>query len=184
ARPVLHPALCEPAALEKVGTGVLVVLQPHSVAQASLPASSGSIPAPCLESGNADNSDSKNTEQGCSVNPQAGKLALPGEPEARPTYGRSITVAELLNNDRVLLVKWIRRLTHWSGRQAPLSVWKEKIVPLLEQKLAQLKTPVVRFETQGHKILGLVSIADLVMRVPVDSYGVALWRPVEDRKSV
>jgi hypothetical protein len=38
---------------------------------------------------------------------------------------------------------------------------------------------VVRLETQGHKIVALVSVADLVMRVPVDSYGVALWHPVE-----
>ena len=128
ARPVLHPAVSEPAALEKVGTGILTALSEH---------------------------------------------------EGRAVYGRSITVAELLNNERVLLVKWIRRLTHWNGRQAPLSVWKDKIVPLVEQKLAHLKTPVVRFETQGHKILALVSIADLTMRVPVDSYGMALWHPVE-----
>ena len=127
-KPRLHPALSEPAALEKVGTGVL---------------------APLSE--------------------QAG----------RPIYGRSITVADLLNDERVLLVKWIRRLTRWNGRQAPLSIWKEKIAPLVEQKLAQLKTPVVRFETQAHKIVALVSVADLAMRVPVDSYGVALWRPVE-----
>jgi superfamily II DNA/RNA helicase len=96
-----------------------------------------------------------------------------------PVYGRSITVAEILNGERVLLVKWIRRLTRWSGRQTPMQLWNEKIVPLLEQKLASLNTPVVRLETHGHKIVALVSIADLRMRVPVDSYGVALWRPIE-----
>jgi len=134
-KPVLRPALSEPAALEKVGTGVLTLLNAGMA---------GETPAP-----------------------------------SRRVYGRSLTVAEHLNNERVLLVKWIRRLTHWSGRQAALSVWHEKIVPLLEQKLAQLRTPVVRLETQGHKIVALVSVADLVMRVPVDSYGVALWHPVE-----
>jgi len=96
-----------------------------------------------------------------------------------PVYGRSITVAEVLNDNRVLLVKWIRRLTRWNGRQAPMELWNQKIVPLIEQKLALMKTPVVRLETQGHKIIALVSLADLTMRVPVDSYGVALWRPVE-----
>jgi len=126
--PVLYPALSEPAALEKVGTGVLTVLY---------------------------------------------------EQEGRPVYGRSVTVAELLNNDRVLLVKWIRRLTHWGGRQASQALWNEKLVPLVESKLAHLKTPVVRFETRGHKIVALVSLADLTMRVPVDSYGVAIWRPIE-----
>jgi hypothetical protein len=79
----------------------------------------------------------------------------------------------------VLLVKWVRRLTGWSGRQAPLKVWQEKVVPLVEQKLAKQKTPVVRFEQQDAKILALVSLADLTMRVPVDSYGVALWKPIE-----
>jgi hypothetical protein len=76
-------------------------------------------------------------------------------------------------------VKWIRRLTRWGGRQVPLEVWTQKIVPLLEERLASLKTPVVRLETQGHNIVALVSLADLSMRVPVDSYGVALWRPIE-----
>src|SRR5205823_6353638 len=75
--------------------------------------------------------------------------------------------------------KWIRRLTNWRGRQAPLALWNEKIVPLVEQKLALQKTPVVRFVTQGNRILAHVSIADLTMRVPVDSHGVAIWRPTE-----
>src|SRR4051812_19631111 len=127
-RPVLRPALSEPAALERSGTGILTVVS-HQ--------------------------------------------------DDVPIYGRSITVAEVLNDNRVLLVKWIRRLIRWTGRQAPMDVWQQKIVPLLENKLAQIKTPVVRLETQGHKIVTLVSLADLTMRVPVDSYGVALWRPVE-----
>jgi len=101
------------------------------------------------------------------------------EQEGRPVYGRSSTVAEILKEDRVLLVKWIRRLTHWGNRQTTMQLWQERVVPLLEQKLAEMKTPVVRFETRGHKIMALVSLADLTLRVPVDSYGVALWRPVE-----
>jgi hypothetical protein len=84
-----------------------------------------------------------------------------------------------LNDDRVIIAKWIRRLTNWSGRQAPLAIWKEKITPLVEQRLAQQKTPVVGYAEQGHRIVAKVSIADLMMRVPVDSHGVAIWRPVE-----
>ncbi len=126
--PVLLPALSIPAALQKVGNGILAVLHEH---------------------------------------------------DGRPVYGRSITIAEHLNNDRVLLVKWIRRQIHWTGRQASLQQWNEKALPLIEQKLAAFKTPVVRIETKGFKITALVSIADLTMRVPVDSYGVALWHPIE-----
>jgi superfamily II DNA/RNA helicase len=126
--PVLRSILTEPAALEKIGTGALVVLS------------------------------------------ESGGLK---------TYGRSITVAEKLNDNRVLIAKWIRRLTNWNGRQAPLELWQQKIVPLVEQKLAKQKTPAVRFVTHGHKILAHVSLGELTMRIPVDKHGVALWRPKE-----
>lgn len=126
--PALHPALAQPAALEKSGHGILQVIS---------------------------------------------------EENGVKTYGRAITVAEILNADRVLLVKWIRRLTNWSGRQAPMTLWKEKIAPLIETKLAAQRMPVARFERNGHKIQALVSLADLTIRVPVDLYGVALWKPVE-----
>ena len=106
-----------------------------------------------------------------------GVLTPLGEEDGFPIYGRATTVAELLNHDRVLLVKWVRRLTRWGGKQTPLQLWNERLVPLLEQKLAQQKTPMLRLETRGYKIVALVSLADLSMRVPVDSYGVAIWRP-------
>lgn len=76
-----------------------------------------------------------------------------------------------------MLAKWVRRLTNWKGRQAPVSLWQETIVPLIEQRLAEQKTPVVSFRNQDRRIVALVSLADLTLRVPVDQYGVALWRP-------
>src|SRR5262249_13342016 len=124
----LRSVLSEPAALEKIGSGTLVVLK---------------------------------------------------EDDGIKTYGRAITVAERLNDNRVLIAKWIRRLTNWNGRQAPFAVWQEQIAPLVEQNFAKQKTPVIRFEVQEHKILAHVSLGDLTMRVPVDKYGVALWRPTE-----
>jgi superfamily II DNA/RNA helicase len=108
-----------------------------------------------------------------------GELCVLSENDGIKTYGRASTVADRIANERVVLAKWVRRLTNWNGRQAPLAVWKEKIVPLLEQKLAQQKTPVVRFVDVAHRIMAQVSIADLTMRVPVDSHGVAIWKPVE-----
>ncbi len=124
----LIPVLCVPAALEKVGHGILTVI---------------------------------------------------GENEHGPLYGRAITVADRLGQDRVILAKWVRRLTNWNGRQAPLPVWHQKIVPLLEQKLAGQQTPVVSFLNQAQRIVARVSIAHLTMRVPVDSHGVALWNPAQ-----
>jgi len=108
-----------------------------------------------------------------------GTLCVVSEDEHGKTYGRALTVADRLGQDRVLLAKWIRRLTNWNGRQVPLPVWEEKIVPLVKAGLAQQKTPVVSFQNEAQRILALVSIADLTMRVPVDRHGVALWKPVE-----
>jgi superfamily II DNA/RNA helicase len=108
-----------------------------------------------------------------------GSLCMLSEPGAPKIYGRSLTVADRLADGGVVIAKWVRRLTDWNGRQAPLAVWTEKIAPLLEAKLALQKTPVVRLLTQANRIVAHVSLADLTLRVPVDNYGVALWRPVE-----
>ncbi len=108
-----------------------------------------------------------------------GSLIVLKEENGLKTYGRAVSVAERLNDDRVLIAKWIRRMTNWNGRQAPFAVWREKIAPLVEQGFAKQKTPVIQFEVQEQKILAHVSISDLTMRVPVDKYGVALWRPRE-----
>lgn len=106
-----------------------------------------------------------------------GSLVVLNERNGERTYGRAMTVAERLSGDRVIIAKWIRRLTNWNGRQAPLSVWEQKIAPLVEQRLARQNTPVVRFVPNAHKIVAHVSLADLTLRVPVDRYGVALWHP-------
>lgn len=121
--------LSEQAALEKIGTGMIVVLEERD--------------------------------------------------DGTKIYGRASTVADVLNGDRVIIAKWVRRLTNWNGRQAELQVWDEKIAPLLEHKLAGQHTPVVKFVKQAQRILVYVSLADLTMRVPVDNYGVAIWKPIE-----
>ncbi len=109
----------------------------------------------------------------------AGSLCVLSEGEQGKTYGRALTIADRLGHERVLLAKWIRRLTNWNGRQVPLAVWEEKVVPLVKERLAQQKTPVVALQNQAQRILVLVSIAELPLRVPVDRHGVALWKPVE-----
>jgi superfamily II DNA/RNA helicase len=108
-----------------------------------------------------------------------GHLAVLANDEKGIVYGRSLTVADRLGQDRIILAKWIRRLINWNGRQAPMRVWEEKIVPLVQDKLAQQKTPVFNFITQDQRILANVSIADLTLRVAVDSHGVAIWKPIE-----
>jgi superfamily II DNA/RNA helicase len=92
-------------------------------------------------------------------------------------YGRELTVAEPLGGDRVRLAKWVRRLTNWTGREAPLYVWRARIQPLVEQKLAGQKTPVVRFEERPDRIVALIRLAELTLSAVVDAHGVALWKP-------
>jgi superfamily II DNA/RNA helicase len=111
--------------------------------------------------------------------PGAGQLCLLREDERGRVYGRAVTIADLLNDDRVLLHKWVRRLTDWNGRQVPRAVWDQKIIPLLERKLAAQNTPVVRILQEEQRLVAHLSLADLVMRVPVDSYGAAFWRPIQ-----
>jgi superfamily II DNA/RNA helicase len=108
-----------------------------------------------------------------------GILCLLGEGANGKIYGRAITVADRLNGNRVLLNKWVGRLIHWPGRQAPLELWTGKIVPLLEEKLAAQKTPLVRMIDEGARIVAHLSVAGLTLRVPVDQHGVALWKPPE-----
>ncbi|HSH93175.1 MAG TPA: DEAD/DEAH box helicase, partial [Roseimicrobium sp.] len=108
-----------------------------------------------------------------------GELCVLSETDGRTVYGRRFTVADKLNEDRVLLAKWVRRMTEWNGRQTPQAVWDEKIAPVLAQRLAQQRTPVVRFHTEDNKIQADVSLAALTARVPVDAHGVAIWHPPE-----
>jgi superfamily II DNA/RNA helicase len=108
-----------------------------------------------------------------------GSLVVLHQENGLSFYGRALTVGERPRQDQVLLAKWARRLLGWKGRQTHLEVWKAKVIPLLEEKLASQQTPVVRFEDVDHKIRAWVSLADLTMRVPVDRYGVPLWRPPE-----
>jgi hypothetical protein len=103
---------------------------------------------------------------------------LSQEPEHK-VYGKALTVAETLNEQRVVIAKWVRRLTNWNGRQATREVWTQQIAPLVVAKLAAQKTPLVRFISEGHKIIAQVSVAELTLRVPVDFHGVALWHPIE-----
>ncbi|MCP5518323.1 MAG: DEAD/DEAH box helicase [Verrucomicrobiales bacterium] len=92
-------------------------------------------------------------------------------------YGRVFTVAECLRDERVLLAKWVRRMTNWHGRQVTLKLWREKVAGLLERGLAQRHTPVIRFQESERKITATVSLGALPMRAVMDRHGVNLWRP-------
>lgn len=95
-------------------------------------------------------------------------------------YGRALSVADKLNGERVLMAKWVKKLTNWSLREVPQRVWDESVAPALAEKLEKTHhTPVVKYWHRDHQIVANLSLAHLKMRVPVDAHGVALWKPTE-----
>ena len=109
-----------------------------------------------------------------------GGLVILEERDGVPIHGRAMTVADKLNGGRVLLAKWVRKLTNWSFREVTEQVWEEGVAPLLAEKLDKLQhTPVVNYWHRGHQIVANVRLDTLTLRVPVDQHSVALWKPVE-----
>jgi hypothetical protein len=96
-------------------------------------------------------------------------------------YGRTMTVADRYSDDRISLAKWVRRMIEWHGRQADLKLWHAEIAPLVIKHLSDLKQRVVRFDIHEHKILAVISVADMTIPAVVDSQGVAWWHPVEQQ---
>jgi hypothetical protein len=106
-----------------------------------------------------------------------GQLIRVGEAEGHMIYGRSSVVADRLNDNQVVMAKWVQRAVGWNGRQATLAQWNEKIVRSLAEYLAHQGTPLVEVVEDGLRFLALTSLAEQPLRVPVDSHGVALYRP-------
>jgi len=104
----------------------------------------------------------------------SGKFVLLAD---KQTFGREQKVADELNNQLLDLAKWVRRLTGWNKRVVPMKLWRKKIQPLLEDKLSELNTPVVRFYRFDHRLLVQVRLDFQSILAHVDSHGVALLRP-------
>jgi hypothetical protein len=94
-------------------------------------------------------------------------------------YGRGFKLADVLTGERVVMVKWVRRMTDWQGRVATMEQWEKEIWPKVMATLESEGTPVVSLRRQQHQLVAHVSLAQLKMKVPVDYHGVAIWQPVE-----
>ena len=106
----------------------------------------------------------------------AGELVLLDDGQA---YGREQKVADELNNQLLDLAKWVRRMTGWNKRVVPVKLWRKKIQPLLEEKLAEHHTPVVRFHRSEYRLMVHVRLDFQSVQAHVDSHGVAMIRPPE-----
>jgi hypothetical protein len=109
---------------------------------------------------------------------QGGLTALEETPEGT-RYGRSMIVADRMADGRLILAKWVRRLTQWHGREVSHDVFIENLKPALEKHLLQQRLPVVRWVEHEQAVTVLVSLELQTIKVPVDRHGVALWRPKE-----
>jgi len=109
---------------------------------------------------------------------QGGLAALEETPEGT-VYGRSMIVADRLADGRLVLAKWVRRLTRWHGREVGPEVFASDLKPGLEKQLHQQRLPVVRWVEHEQVVTVLVSLELQTVKVPVDRHGVALWRPRE-----
>ncbi len=94
-------------------------------------------------------------------------------------YGRSFKLADVLTGERVVVVKWVRRMTDWKGRVATMEEWESELLPRIAEGLRTERTPVTKVFRQQNRLIAHVSLAALPLKVPVDSLGVALWRPEE-----
>lgn len=111
-------------------------------------------------------------------------------------FARSLPVAEALNGEQILLAKWVRKLTNWNARQTSLTSWRDLVVPVLEQRFAAGKTPLVRMdyptpvrlkdEFAEHvpavgigPVHAVLALEQLPLKVCVDTHGIALWKPPE-----
>ena len=98
-------------------------------------------------------------------------------------WGRTIIVADVLEDGKVSMTKWTRRLTNWNGRQTSLELWEQETVPILARKLGEKHLKLLRTEREGSRIAVFISLADQPLRAVVDRHGVALWKPVEREKT-
>jgi hypothetical protein len=70
-----------------------------------------------------------------------GSLCVLSEDQQGKTYGRAMTVADVINGDRVLLTKWVRRLINWNTRQVPRAVWDQKTIPFWKENWPNRRRP-------------------------------------------
>lgn len=107
----------------------------------------------------------------------AGTMAILSEENGEKIYGRTITVADKVQDGKLIIAKWVRRLTDWRGRQTDPAVWESHFVPLLTRKLSEQNTPLAGFTQNDRRIYAMISLAEHKIKVAEDKYGVGLWKP-------
>lgn len=90
-------------------------------------------------------------------------------------YGKVLTAADRMHNGKIILSKWVRRMTQWRGRQASEGAWQQHIQPMIRKRMDQKGVDVMRFVQKKHTIDVLLNYGKQALNVPVDRHGVPLW---------
>ena len=106
-----------------------------------------------------------------------GVLSIIDRNAPEPVYGRVSTVAEKNNKGRLIPQRWVRRALNWRGKAMTRSLWEKKFGPMLQCKMAARGTPILHYRNQHGKVTAYFSLEEQTKRVPVDRYGIALWKP-------
>jgi len=106
-----------------------------------------------------------------------GVLSIIDRNVPEPVYGRISTVAEKNDKGRLIPQRWVRRAINWRGKAMTRSLWEKKFGPMLQRKMAERGTPILHYRNQRGKVTAHFSLEEQMKRVPVDRYGVALWKP-------
>ncbi|MBL9167522.1 MAG: DEAD/DEAH box helicase [Verrucomicrobiales bacterium] len=106
-----------------------------------------------------------------------GGLTVIEEREGRKIWGRSLTVADVTHDQKVVLTKWTRRITAWGRRETTLALWETEVLPILKRNLAAKKLPIVRTERHEFNITAFVSLEEQPLKALIDRHGQALWQP-------
>ncbi|MDA7559324.1 DEAD/DEAH box helicase [bacterium] len=90
-------------------------------------------------------------------------------------YGKALSAADRLHNGKIILSKWVRRLTQWRGRQVSDGIWQKRIQPLIRKRMDQKGAQVVKFIEKKNSVDVLLNYGKQTLNVPTDRHGIALW---------
>lgn len=108
-----------------------------------------------------------------------GGLTVVEEKEGRKVWGRTLTVADITHDEKVVLTKWTRRVTAWTRREVTLAVWEKEVRPILERELREKKLPLLRTERHELRISAFLSLEQQSLKVLVDRHGQPIWQPLQ-----
>ena len=176
-KPILIPALTHRLAVEKVGIGNLCNIILTQQNQTPIPDDKPNIKSTTLSKTEQildSNQDSPSVE---SEVPLSETFSSPPNLQTHSIYGRLLTIAEIYDGGNIYLVKYIRRLINWSGRQVKPGTWKSRLIPRIKDAFLQQKINILKIEKRINKIIAFLDISNIPISCYIDQHGIPLFKP-------